>query len=70
MLATDVIELDSDDSGLIETPESSGSRAEVETPQAIAPDAAPKEERARRSRGPRKPKSEKPDGEPPKEAAE
>ncbi|MBA4323729.1 MAG: hypothetical protein C0426_01370 [Rhodobacter sp.] len=59
----------SDDSGLIETPESSGRRAEPEAVTA-APEAAPKEERARRARGPRKPKSDRPDGEPPKEAAE
>lgn len=69
-LATDVIDLDgSDDSGLIETPESSGGRAEPEAAGA-ATEAAPKEERARRPRGPRKPKGDKPDGEPPKEAAE
>jgi hypothetical protein len=68
----EVIELDAgDDTGLIETPESSvRARAEV-APEPVA-EAAPREDRpARRPRGPRKPKGEgKPDGEPPQEAAE
>ena len=70
-LATDVIELDGgDDTGLIETPESSArSRAEPEA-TAEAGDEAPKGDRPRRPRGPRKPKGDKPDGDPPKEAAE
>lgn len=73
VLATDVIELDGgDDTGLIETPESAArSRAEpaVVEPEVVT-EAAGKEDRPRRARGPRKPKGDKPDGEPPKEAAE
>jgi hypothetical protein len=77
--ATDVIDLDAgDDTGLIETPESSPrevqsrQRVEPEAASEAVAEAAPKEERApRRPRGPRKPKADgKPDGEPPKEAAE
>lgn len=70
--ATDVIELDAgDDTGLIETPESSArKRSEPEALPEPAPEAAAKDDRPRRARGPRKPKAEKPDGEPPKEAAE
>lgn len=68
-MATDVIDLDAgDDTGLIETPESAPRRAEPEAAEAAEP--APKEDRPRRPRGPRKPKGDKPDGEPPKEAAE
>lgn len=67
-MVVDVIDLDAgDDTGLIETPESSPRPREVV--EAAEP-AAPREERARRPRGPRKPKSDKPDGEPPQEAAE
>jgi len=84
-MASDVIELDTgDDTGLIETPESAPrARPAAEPAAAPAPEpvaapapepvseTAPKEERApRRPRGPRKPKGDKPDGEPPKEAAE
>jgi hypothetical protein len=82
----DVIDLETgDDTGLIETPESSsrrrsaprGDRAPERVAEPVAasepeptPDA-PKEERTRRPRGPRKPKAEdKSDGEPPQEAAE
>lgn len=72
-LPGDVIDLDSsEDSGLIETPESSSrGRAEPETAaEPVAAEPAAKEDRPRRPRGPRKPKGDKPDGEPPKEAAE
>jgi hypothetical protein len=72
-LPGDVIDLDSsEDSGLIETPESSSrGRAEPETAaEPAAAEPAAKEDRPRRPRGPRKPKGDKPDGEPPKEAAE
>jgi hypothetical protein len=75
-LASDVIDLEGgDDTGLIETPESSARpRVEPEAKAAVAetaePAAEPKEDRPRRPRGPRKPKGDKPDGEPPKEAAE
>jgi Domain of unknown function (DUF4167) len=75
-MASDVIDLNAgDDTGLIETPESvARARVEPETTVAeAAPEALAKEDRggARRQRGPRKPKAEdKPDGEPPKEAAE
>lgn len=75
-LATDVIDLDGgDDTGLIETPESSPrgrdtAEAAAEPAPEAAAEAAPKEDRPRRPRGPRKPKGDKPDGEPPKEAAE
>lgn len=72
----DVIDLGGDEgSGLIETPESTDRArvAPVAEAQATPADAAPREERSqnRRPRGPRKPRAEsKPDGEPPKEAAE
>ena len=77
-MASDVIDLGAgDDTGLIETPESAPRARPVPEPDpapeaaAAAEEAAPKEERApRRPRGPRKPKGDKPDGEPPKEAAE
>ena len=77
-MASDVIDLDAgDDTGLIETPESAPRARPAPEPApapeaaAAAEEAAPKEERApRRPRGPRKPKGDKPDGEPPKEAAE
>ena len=76
-MASDVIELETgDDTGLIETPESAPRVRPVAEPAAVpapepAAETAPKEERApRRPRGPRKPKGDKPDGEPPKEAAE
>lgn len=69
-LASDVIDLDAgDDTGLIETPESQ-TRGRTEPEAAPEPAEAGKEDRPRRQRGPRKPKGDKPDGEPPKEAAE
>lgn len=74
----DVIDLDAgDETGLIETPESGSRRrpepVTVEESPVAAEASDAKEERTvnRRPRGPRKPKAEaKPDGEPPKEAAE
>lgn len=72
----DVIDLGGDEgSGLIETPESADRArvAPVAEAQAVPAEAAAREERSpnRRPRGPRKPRAEaKPDGEPPKEAAE
>ena len=83
-VAADVIDMGSgDETGLVETPESSPRRraeapvaptAPVEAPEAAAEaPAAEKEDRpARRPRGPRKPKVEpkSDDGTPPKEAAE
>jgi Domain of unknown function (DUF4167) len=72
--ATDVIELDAgDDTGLIETPESVVRKRVDPGAAATEPGAevAPKDDRApRRARGPRKPKADTPDGEPPQEAAE
>jgi hypothetical protein len=66
----DVIDLETgNDSGLIETPETTAevrSEASAKAPKPAGEEAAP-----RRSRGPRKPKAEAgPDGAPPKEAAE
>jgi hypothetical protein len=74
----DVIDLDtSDDSGLIETPESGSDTAAVARSEAPAKapakdaEAEGAEPGARRARGPRKPRGEgKPAGTPPKEAAE
>ena len=68
----DVIDLQAgDDTGLIETPES-GTRAPRVEPEAPQAEAVARDDRpARRPRGPRKPKAaDKPDDEPPQEAAE
>jgi len=70
----DVIDLGSgDDTGLIETPESSIRQDSPTHPEpAAAEPAPPREDRTpRRPRGPRKPKAESnPEGAPPKQAAE